>query len=452
MIKIKVRNTYDVRLDGKPNNTIVDATAVKRVGVAPSSISFIKPKLFVTEGDTVKIGTPLFFDKKNHDTIFVSPGSGVISKIEYGPKRRLDIIEITLSEKEEHEIFIPLSIGEIEKASRETLVQTIQKGGLWGLFQELPFRRIPTTDTIPPSIYVTLDNDEPHTPSSSLIFEKRTEDFEFGLAALKQLTENVFVGVSDANEELKKTYADKITHSLEGAYPANEPGVFAYYTKKDQKDNTAWFIKGQELLRIGALLRTGQYPTEQLISLAGSEVNSPCHLKIRTGSFISDVTTNHVISTQVRYIAGGVLTGRKVAQNDCLGFTENAINVIQEGKLTEMLHFFKLGFKRNTKSNAYASALFSKMSFKMSTYLNGSHRSCIACGDCPKVCPVDLLPQYIHKSYKAGDIEDVISHGVLDCAECGLCAYVCPSKIELADDMKAAKAQLEKETHSHEGH
>jgi Na+-transporting NADH:ubiquinone oxidoreductase subunit A len=35
------------------------------------------------------------------------------------------------------------------------------------------------------------------------------------------------------------------------------------------------------------------------------------------------------------------------------------------------------------------------------------------------------------KALLSDDIEDALSYGLLDCARCGLCSYVCPSKIEL---------------------
>ena len=61
----------------------------------------------------------------------------------------------------------------------------------------------------------------------------------------------------------------------------------------------------------------------------------------------------------------------------------------------------------------------------------GANRACIACSACPDVCPVGILPQFLAKSLYNNDIEGALELGLLDCAECGLCSHICPSKIEL---------------------
>jgi len=41
------------------------------------------------------------------------------------------------------------------------------------------------------------------------------------------------------------------------------------------------------------------------------------------------------------------------------------------------------------------------------------------------------MPNFIMKALLSDEIEDALSYGLLDCCGCGLCAYACPSKIEL---------------------
>jgi Na+-transporting NADH:ubiquinone oxidoreductase subunit A len=52
---------------------------------------------------------------------------------------------------------------------------------------------------------------------------------------------------------------------------------------------------------------------------------------------------------------------------------------------------------------------------------------------------VEILPQLTYKSILAEEVEEYLAHGLLDCVECGLCSYVCPSKIELLETLKSAK-------------
>ena len=55
------------------------------------------------------------------------------------------------------------------------------------------------------------------------------------------------------------------------------------------------------------------------------------------------------------------------------------------------------------------------------------------------------MPYLIHKYLYADLIEEVEQARVDLCIECGLCSYVCPSKIDLQTQLIEAKALIEKE-------
>jgi Na+-transporting NADH:ubiquinone oxidoreductase subunit A len=58
---------------------------------------------------------------------------------------------------------------------------------------------------------------------------------------------------------------------------------------------------------------------------------------------------------------------------------------------------------------------------------------------------VDSLPQNILRNVKGNDVEEAMRYGLLDCTSCGVCTYVCPSKIDLSTIFSDAKDQLYKE-------
>ena len=72
----------------------------------------------------------------------------------------------------------------------------------------------------------------------------------------------------------------------------------------------------------------------------------------------------------------------------------------------------------------------------------GPELSCIRCGDCAAVCPVQLLPQQLFW-YACADHESKLpDYGLTDCIECGCCDLVCPSHIPLTFDFRMAKARI----------
>ena len=449
MKHLKIKNTYDIKIEGRPSNDCFEIQNVEKVAVLPDIIPLIKPKLLLKEGDPVKLGQALFFDKQNPKITFNSPGGGILSKIIYGERRSLKRVEITLDKDEKCESFDIID-QTLNNTTKETLIDNLVKSGIWPVIRAFPFRKIADPNQTPPSIYVSIDNDEPFTPQSNVYLNgdyKTLDEFRFGIDVLKKLTDGkVNVVIDSLNKDVKKLLGDCITHDVSGNYPANEPGVALFYNKTSADENSAWYVKGHDVLLIARLLLTGKYPTERIVSVGGSNALVKRHVKTRMGASIESIIENQTETGPTRYISGGILTGRKASRECYIGFYENAINLIPEDTDPELLYFVRPGAEKASHSRSFLSALNSKNKlYTMGTNLNGGARSCISCGTCVKVCPVDSYPQLIMKSVYANDIEEMLELGLLDCVECGLCSYVCPSKIELDSAMIKARRKLAKE-------
>ena len=443
MNDVNVNNTYDIKLAGEPSASIIEVAKPKYITLHPNSISHIKPKALVKEGTQVKIGTPLFIDKKNENILFLSPGAGKVAAIEYGDRRSLKSIRITLDKDEQKESFETCSPSDLTDKSAENIRELLLKGGVWSLFKALPFNTIPKPTDLPPTIFVCIDNDEPHTPASTIFLNDNIERFKFGINILKKLGRTK-ISISKDNTSIKKVLGNTITHSLQGHYPANMPGTFAYYGKQSIEENKGWVLSAQHVLFIAELFETGEYPTEQIITIGGPLIKNPTHAKIRIGTPINDLLINETITQKARFISGGVFTGLKREETDSLAQFDTALNVIQEGQESEMAHFMRIGANKHTYSRAYFGGLLKQIKWNMTSALNGSDRACIQCGYCAEVCPVETQPQLIMKAILAGDIESATEQGFLDCSDCGLCTYVCPSKIELDHIFKKEKNRIAK--------
>ena len=67
---------------------------------------------------------------------------------------------------------------------------------------------------------------------------------------------------------------------------------------------------------------------------------------------------------------------------------------------------------------------------------------CIRCSRCVDVCPVNLLPLYIHKFALDEKLEQAEDYRIMDCIECGSCSYICPSKRPLVEAIRFGKRQI----------
>ncbi|RAP34427.1 hypothetical protein DID77_01070 [Candidatus Marinamargulisbacteria bacterium SCGC AG-439-L15] len=449
MKQLTIKHPWSMTFKGKPSLEILNLEKSSKIGLLPSSIPFFKPRLLVKEGDLVKIGTPIFKDKKTESIQFCSPAAGRVSEINYGERRAIESVVIDVSETEEKEVFTQFSKEALDSVDRASLVSHLLKMGLWPMLKSFPFYEIANPELTPPSIFISLDDDEPHKPSSEVLLKDRVDQLHYGLAILKKLCPTVKVSASDQNPLVKTELKSVVTHLVSGVYPANSPGAVLYHQKKDASENSAWFIGLQNLLQMAEALQSGSHPTHMISVLSGEKVDKPQHIVIRRGASLQEVLNERASMDNARVIAGGLFTGRSTNNSSYLGYYEDAIQVIREKDESEFMAFLKLGLEKVTYSRAYLYSFFKRHEeVTQSAALNGSLRSCIACGKCEEVCPVDIPQQILFKTIQSDDIETAMTQGLLDCSGCNLCTYVCPSKIELSTIVSDAKAALHKELHT----
>ena len=443
---IRIKKSYNLKVVGSPSVSTQKTERPTHLALLPEHVPFVKPRLKVAKGDRVALGSPLIEDKRNPQIQLLSPGGGRITDIRFGSRRVIQEIIIKLDETEKVVDFERYSPEDIDKMSREQLIQALVTGGLWPLIKELPFRDHARPDVAPPALYVSLDSSEPFHPLPKVYLDGNDALFRFGLKALNKLAAApVYVCRHEENTDLASTLDDIVNLTYTGNYPAHDPGVLLYRMKTSAMENRAWFINGQDVLLIARLLRNGVYPTDRIVSLGGSGVSHPRHVFTRMGSPLSVIIAEQAETENCRYVQGGILTGYNAAPQSYLGYFETALNLLPEGNHRgELLGLFNPGYRKPTFSRAFLSAI-NQNELEMNCNMHGGERACIACGYCALVCPVDILPQFTYKAILAGEVEESLEHGLLDCVECGLCSYVCPSKIDLFESLKKAKAEFYKE-------
>lgn len=67
---------------------------------------------------------------------------------------------------------------------------------------------------------------------------------------------------------------------------------------------------------------------------------------------------------------------------------------------------------------------------------------CIRCGRCIRNCASQLSPVIMNNALEAGDLDYAAKAGLLDCMECGSCAYMCPARIKLVQRFRVGKQKL----------
>ena len=76
MISVQIKKGYRTKIAGGPSPEVEPLEKPAQVALLPEKIPFVKPRLKVKIGDKVKVGTPVFEDKRNSNLTFFIAGRG----------------------------------------------------------------------------------------------------------------------------------------------------------------------------------------------------------------------------------------------------------------------------------------------------------------------------------------------------------------------------------------
>lgn len=447
MSVITVSKGHDLRISGIPSKDIQDAPRPAHAALQPPEFRYLRPRLKVREGDSVKIGTPLFESKDDPRIVFVSPAAGKVSPVRFGERRRLLEVVVELGGEESFEEYGALTRDEARGLSREALVDRLLKMGLWPLLRQRPFSKIADPDGRPAAIFVSATAAGPCEPDADRVLEGREQDFQLGLDLLKKLTEGPLHLCCAEHSEAKALIEAKgvSVHRFNGKHQAGDAAVQIYHVAPPSPKAPVWYLGYQDLLTISRSLAAGRLIAERVVGFGGPGAAEPKTLRTRIGASVESITRGKVRSGEMRYVSGAVLNGTAVDAAGHLGFYDSSLIVLPEGRGRELLGFARPGFGRYSLSRAWISAFFPGGEHDFDTNLGGSRRNFVLQGVEEDLCPVGIWPQQAAKAVLAEDFDEMEKHGVLDCAECGLCTFVCPSKIEVAGILRRGIDMIHKE-------
>jgi Na+-transporting NADH:ubiquinone oxidoreductase subunit A len=97
----QIKKGLDLPVSGQPVQSIHPGSPVSSVALLGDDYVGMKPTMLVAEGDRVKVGQPLFEDKKTPGVLHTSPGCGTVKAVNRGEKRKFESIEIELDGDEQ---------------------------------------------------------------------------------------------------------------------------------------------------------------------------------------------------------------------------------------------------------------------------------------------------------------------------------------------------------------
>jgi len=453
---ITIRKGLDLPIEGEPEQVIHAGATVGSVAVIGPDYVGMKPTMLVAEGDRVKLGAPLFEDKKTPGVTYTAPGTGVVKAIHRGARRALQSVVIELDDPEqpveesEQETFESWSAEELAGLDRERVRDQLVRSGLWTALRTRPYSKVPAPEAQPHAIFVTAIDTNPLAARPELVIKEHGEDFVNGLTVLTRLTEGKVHVCKHPQAQLPPASEPRIeVTGFAGPHPAGLPGTHIHFLCPVSAARSVWHLAYQDAIAIGKLFTTGRLWMERVVALGGPIVRKPRLLRTRLGASTEDLVREQHEQVESRVISGSVWSGRRAAGwASFLGRYHQQISVIAEGHERELLGWIMPGADKFSAINVFVSSFRRReQRFAFTTSQQGSPRAMVPIGVYEDMMPLDILPTQLLRSLVVRDTDMAQKLGALELDEedLALMSFVDAGKYDFGPVLRANLAQIERE-------
>ena len=148
----------------------------------------------------------------------------------------------------------------------------------------------------------------------------------------------------------------------------------------------------------------------RIVTVAGLGVQNPGNYKVRLGTSFADIFAaagiDHSITAKV--IMGGPMMGTSLANLDAVAIKgTSALLALTKGEITL-----------------------------------DEETACTRCGKCVSKCPMGLMPVQLNSFARINDMDTCLKYDIMDCIECGVCSFTCPSGNHITQRIKLAKRKI----------
>ncbi|BDD05903.1 Na(+)-translocating NADH-quinone reductase subunit A [Aureibacter tunicatorum] len=432
---IKLKRGFDIRLKGVAEQKVASVAQPEVFALKPLDfVGIQRPKVTVKEGETVKAGTPILFDKKNEQVLYTAPVSGEVVEIKRGLKRRVEEIKILADKEIQYETFNAYSSSELGKASREQLQEQLLKSGAWPHIIQRPYGVVAKPSDTARDIFISGFDSNPLAADIDFILKDDKKYLQAGIDVISKFTSGkVYLGLNGKKaSQLFSDVSGVEKYSFQGPHPAGNVGVQIHNVKPVNKDEVVWTISPYGLVQIGKVFLEGKYDASKVVAVAGSEVKTAQYYKTYSGACIKNFLKDNLLEEHVRCVSGSPLTGSRIEKDGFIGFYDNSVAVIPEGDEYELFGWAlpttnKLSFH---KALGLLSFVNPHKEFRLNTNIRGEERAFVQSGVLERVVPMDVLPTYLLKAVMAQDFENMEALGIYEVIEedLALCEFVDVSK------------------------
>lgn len=403
---------------------------------APSSVTITMSqhigapcKPVVKVGDTVAVGQVIGNSDAYVSAPIHSSVSGTVKKIDKitaadGSK----VDAITIESDGEMRLFEGIKPPVVENLS--DLLKATRESGLVGLggagFPAHVKLNIPPDKDVD-TLIINVAECEPYITADHCEVLENSWHIMSGVYALKEILnlKRVIIGVEDNKPDAIKVLKDIADNEvdkydevrilpLKASYPFGAEKVLIKACTnrtvpmgKLPSDAGCIVMNVASIAFLAEYLKTGIPLTKKRVTIDGDAIKNPQNVIVPIGTSVKEVIdfTGGYKTEVKKLIMGGPMMGAAVSDDSLFIAKQN----------NAVLAFSEREAKLREPS------------------------ACIRCGRCVNACPMKLVPPNITTAVNAKDVSAMLSADILNCMECGCCAYVCPAHRHLVNNIKLGK-------------
>ncbi|MBQ8061486.1 MAG: Na(+)-translocating NADH-quinone reductase subunit A [Bacteroidales bacterium] len=427
---IVLKKGLDIPIDGVAALETIKTVTPDVVAVKPTDFKGFAPRLLVKEGDKVLAGSPVLADKQNPDILLTSPVSGTVQEISRGDKRKVLAVVIKADGSNGS---VDFGKKDPKAMGSEEVKETLLKSGLWPSIIQRPYGVIANPALTPKAVFVSAFSTAPLAADAEFAFKDDFQAIQAAVTAVSKIAK-VHVCVKGGDSIFAKLQ-DATLHTVIGAkHPAGNVGVQISHISPIKKGETVWTLNLASLAAIGKVFTEGKLILDRMVAVTGPAALKTGYVRALPGTPVSALEGCFDKEVETRFISGDVLSGENIGSNGFIGFFDNQVTLIKEGRERELFGWAKpFRFNQFSSSMAYFSWLLPKKKYKMDTNTHGGRRAFVCSDVYGKVLPMDIFPVYLIKACLAGDIDKMEQFGIYEVLpeDLALCEFVDPSKNDI---------------------
>lgn len=422
-----------------PQNKLSEHQPIVRANIPSQAIIMLGqhigalPKLIVSKGDKVKVGTKIAEPDGLVSAAIHSSVSGKIAKIGSivdvsGYPKPAVFIDV---EGDEWDDSIDRSVELVRECtltSEEIIKKIVDAGivGMGGACFPTHVKLCPPPTNKAECLIVNAVECEPYLTADHQLMLEHAEEIMVGITILMKAVRvnKAFIGI-EANKpdaiqlmsRVASTYAGIEVIPLQTKYPqGGEKLLIDAIIKRQVAAGALPISTGAIVQNVGTVFAVYQAVQknkplfERVVTVTGKSVSKPSNLLVRIGTPVKQLIEfcGGMPNDSCKVVSGGPMMGKSLLNMD--------VPVIKgcSGILV-------LGAKET---------------------LRYTPQPCIRCAKCVSVCCMGLEPYLLATLSAHENFEKAEKEKVMSCIECGSCQYTCPSNRPILDYIRLAKSKV----------